>query len=202
MFIETPCLVKTTVMFKKDERMKLPILIALGFVVAIAGCANPVNQVTADNYQETCFVAERNGNLEVAEEACGRALANVKWGNLGALEESQKRYHLSKIKRALGKFAEAEVLLKQSLALEEGLDPKSELRIGRRSVELAVALAGQGKWAEGVEHLTRAYGARNEYSASEKSYTALVLRKYAEELRKSNEQRATEFSAMAAQLSE
>jgi hypothetical protein len=147
-------------------------------------------------------VAERNGNLEVAEEACSRALANVKWGNLGALEESQKRYHLSKIKRALGKFSEAEVLLKQSIVLEEGLDPKSELRIGRRSVELAVALAGQGKWTEGIAHLSRAYAARNEYSASEKSYTVLVLRKYAEELGNSNELRATEFSAMAEQLSE
>jgi len=183
--------------------MKLPLWLSISSVVLIAGCANPVNQVTADNYQETCFAAERNGNLKVAEEACTRALANVKWGNLGALEESQKRYHLSKIKRGLGKFSEAEVLLKQSLALEEGLNPKSELRIGRRSVELAVALAGQGKWAEGVEPLSRAFQARNEYSASEKSYTALVLQKYAEEFRRiSNEEQAIEFSAMAAQLSE
>ena len=189
-------------MFKKYERMKLPISAVLCLVFVIAGCANPVNQVTADNYQETCFAAERSGNLDVAEEACSRALANVNWGNLGALEESQKRYHLSKIKRVLGKFAEAEALLKQSLVLEEGLNPKSELRIGRRSVELAVALAGQGKWAEGAEHLSRAYGARNEYSASEKSYMALVLQKYAEELRKSNEQRAADLSAMAAKLSE
>jgi hypothetical protein len=29
----------------------------------IAGCANPVNRVTSDNYAETCAVAERNGRF-------------------------------------------------------------------------------------------------------------------------------------------
>ena len=181
--------------------MKLRIWVSLASIVSFASCANPINQVTADNYQETCFVAEESGNLKVAEEACGRALTNVGWGNLGPAEQSQKQYNLARIKRKLAKFSEAEVLLKQSLEIEEKINPQSELRLGRRLVELSVSLAAQGKWQEGAPYLTRAYEVSNQFSLSEKKYIALILSKYAEEFRREGKaEDASKYDSMASKV--
>ncbi len=183
--------------------MKFKKLIVLSVVVSAGGCANPINQVTADNYQQTCFAAEHNGNLLVAEEACGRALTNVAWGNLGPAEQSQKQYNLARIKRQLAKFPEAEELMKQSLAIEESLPSPSPLRIGRRLVELSASLAGQEKWKEGAPYLTRAYELRDHFSPREKKYTAEVLAAYSEEFqREGNTEAGLKFAAMASAIEE
>ena len=106
--------------------------------IFVASCSNPLNQMTSDRYSQECVEAERNGRLEVAEQACYRALVNVDLGNLGDEQKSQKMYNLARIKRKVGKFDESEKLCKDSLMIEDRLSTSSKERIGRRLAELAL----------------------------------------------------------------
>jgi hypothetical protein len=57
--------------------MRSALLMMLVGVSLLAGCANPINRATSDNYSESCATAERNGRAQIAEQACYRALVNV-----------------------------------------------------------------------------------------------------------------------------
>jgi len=106
--------------------------------VLVVACSNPINQVTSDGYAKQCDEAERNGRLDIAEQACCRALVNVDVGNLGDEQKSQKLYNLARIKRKIGKFAEAELLCRESLTIEDKLSSGSKDRIGRE-IQLIIA---------------------------------------------------------------
>ena len=152
------------------------------------GCADPMNRATSHNYTTACAAAERSGRYDVAEQACYRALANVDWVNLPLELQSRKMYNLARIKKQLSKHDEAEVLLKQALALEEELPQPSDIRIGRRLIELSANLAGQGKWSEGAAYLKRALPILGQYSGSERNYADEVIALYgAHFLRKSGD---------------
>lgn len=150
-------------------------------------CANPLNQATSNRYGDACSEAERNGQLDVAEQACYRALMNVDWGNLSPEEKSQRLYNLARIKRRLAKFSEAEDLLKQSLAIEEKLTPPSEIKIGRRLVELSVNYAAQDRWNEGARCLDRVLPMAQSFSGQDRTFTSLVLSQYGKKLRETNQ---------------
>jgi tetratricopeptide (TPR) repeat protein len=181
--------------------MKTVLFSVLATTSILVGCANPINRVTSDNYSETCAVAESNGRLKVAEEACYRALVNVDLGNLGAELKSERLYNLARIKRQLAKFAEAEQLLKESLAIEEKLPSPSEPKIGRRLVELSVSLAAQDKWAEGAKLLERALPITPQFAGQERRYTIEVLTQYSKQLKTMNQvDVAQQFETKAAAL--
>lgn len=181
--------------------MKFVLLAMLTGAVLLTGCANPINHVTSDDYAETCAVAERNGRLQVAEEACYRALVNVDWGNLGPELKSQRLYNLGRIKRRLAKFSEAEQLFKESLAIEEKLSAPSDPKIGRRLVELSVSLAGQDKWFEGAQYLERVLPVASQFTGQERAYTAEVLNQYSKRLKTMNQAALAErFEATAVAL--
>ena len=150
--------------------------------VFLGACANPINRATFDNYSETCAVAESNGRLDVAEEACYRALVNTDWGNLGPELKSQALYNLGRIKRGLSKFGEAEQLFKESLAIEEKLPVPSEQKIGRRLLELSVSLAAQDKWSDGARYLERVLPLTEKFSPREQAYASEVLSQYGRHL--------------------
>ncbi len=153
----------------------------------LARCANPLNPATSNRYGDSCAEAERSGQLEAAEQACYRALVNVDWGNLGQEQKSQRLYNLARIKRQLSKFSEAEDLLKQSLAIEEKLTPPSEIRIGRRLVELSVNYAAQNRWNEGVQPLDRVLPMAKQFSGQDRAFLSLVFSEYAKALKKDNQ---------------
>ena len=159
------------------------------WVTLLPGCANPINRVTSDDYAQTCALAERNNRLEVAEEACYRALVNVDLGNLGDELKSQRLYNLGRIKRQLAKFAEAEQLFKSSLSIEEKLSPPLSPKVGRRLVELAVSLAGQGKWVEGAQYLERALPMAEQFSGPERAYLTQVINEFSGRLSKTEVER-------------
>ena len=152
----------------------------------VFGCAAPLNQATSNRYGDECSQAERSGRLDVAEQACYRALVNVDLGNLGPEQKSQRLYNLARIKRQLAKFSEAEDLLKQSLSIEEKLLPLSDERIGRRLVEQSVNFAAQDRWDEGSQCLDRVIPLGNQFSGQERTFLSLVLSKYGNEFRKKN----------------
>jgi len=176
------------------------LFISLSAIILLGSCANPVNQATSDNYAETCATAERNRRLDVAEQACYRALVNVDLGNLGPDLKSQRLYNLGRIKRQLSKFGEAEDLFRQSLAIEEKLSSSSDPKIGRRLIELSVSLAGQSKWAEGAQYLERAAPISTQYAGAERSFAAVAFSEYAKQFRTTEPQLAARFDGYAAAL--
>lgn len=153
-------------------------------VVFAAACANPLNQATSDQYARTCAEAERNHQLDVAEQACYRALVNVDWGKLGDTEKSQKMYNLARIKRQLRKFEEAEQLFKESLAIEEKQAPISKEKIGRRSAELAMVYGEQRRFEEGLPYVQRLVPIADTYEGNEKKTLAVIFYVYSQELPK------------------
>jgi tetratricopeptide (TPR) repeat protein len=162
--------------------MKLSLAL-FGIAALLVGCANPLNQATSDRYAEECAGAERRAQLPVAEEACYRAVKNVDWGNLGADLKSQRLYNLARIKRQLGKFAEAEIILKESIAIEETVSGAGSLKVARRLVELSVNLAAQDKWIEGAEHLARVIPLAAGFSGQERSFTKTSYLEYGKKLK-------------------
>lgn len=178
--------------------MRYTIILLITF---FAGCANPLNRVTSDNYAEDCARAENRGNLKVAEEACYRALVNVDWGNLGQELKSERLYNLARIKRRISKFNEAEELLAQSLEIEEKLSGPSSPKIGRRLAELSVNLAAQNKWSEGVPHVERLMVLANQFASHERDFVKEILQKYSEHLIDvGNKEKANLFTVEASKL--
>ncbi|MDP2367977.1 tetratricopeptide repeat protein [Rhodoferax sp.] len=160
-----------------------------------------MNQATSDRYAAQCSAAESTGDLASAEEACYRSVKNVDWGNLGPELKSQRLYNLARIKRRLAKFAEAEEVLKESLAIEETLSGPTGVKIGRRLVELSVNLAGQNKWSEGEIVVSRFIPISTAFVGQERTYTKEVLLRYAATMDKlGNVQSAEKFKAAAAAL--
>jgi tetratricopeptide (TPR) repeat protein len=151
----------------------------------IAACANPLNQVTADRYGDTCAQAEQNGRLDVAEEACRRALINVDVGNLNEIQKSQKLYNLGRIKRQLRKFEEAENLLKMALEIEEKQNPVSADRIGRRLAEISMVYGEQLRFEEGLPYVEKLLPLADSYTGNERQTVAVIFGVYSEELKKS-----------------
>ena len=139
--------------------------------------------------------------MAIAEQACYRALVNVDMGNLGPLLKSQRLYNLARVKRQLAKFAEAEDLLKQSLAIETVLTGADSITSGRRYVELAADLGAQKKWLEGAGYADRALPIANQFSSQERAFLKAVLTAFGPPLRiESRSDLAAKFEAMAASL--
>lgn len=59
---------------------------------------------------------------------------------------------------------------------------RAAMRVGRRMVELASALAAQGKWQEGTGYLERVLPLLPKLSPASRTYSAEVLRQYAKQL--------------------
>jgi tetratricopeptide (TPR) repeat protein len=154
--------------------MKLTAIVITALLVG--GCANPLNRVTYDRYWKQGGEAERAGQLGVAEQAYYRALMNVDMGNLEPLLKSQALYNLGRVKRRVGKYTEAEDLLKQSLALHEKLLSPEDLDTDRCRIELSVALAAQGKWDDGARYLEAVLPHASRFSGSEREFMLEVLR--------------------------
>lgn len=180
--------------------MKLPISVALATAVFLNGCANSLNDATSENYSKTCSMAEGNGQLEIAEEACYRALTNVDMGNLGLESKSEKLYSLGQIKRQLAKFVEAEALFKESLEIEEKLTGQTSIKVGRRLVELSVTLAAQAKWPEGATYLEQMLPIADQFIGKDRDYAGEVLRHFSVELETHNPDIAKRFAAKALAL--
>ncbi|MES1982641.1 MAG: tetratricopeptide repeat protein [Pseudomonadota bacterium] len=157
-------------------------LVVMTLSMILAACANPLNQVTSDRYSESCAQAERSGRINIAEQACYRALVNVDLGNLGEVEKSQKMYNLARIKRQLQKFDEAEKLYIDSLAIEERQPQPSNERIGRRLAELAISYAQEKKYDEGAPYVERLYTSAIPYQGIERKTVAAIFYAYSQEL--------------------
>lgn len=153
----------------------------IAFVALItSGCANPLNQATSNRYSNTCVQAEQSGRLDVAEEACYRALVNVDWGNLGESQKSQKMYNFARIKRKLHKFDEAEKLLKESIEIEEKQPQQSREKIGRRLAELAMTYGQKKQYQTGLPYVKQLYAIADSFQGDEKKTVSIIFYAYSQ----------------------
>ena len=173
--------------------MKRRHLLGVAAIVLAAGCANPINRVTYDRYKDMCN--------QGAEEACYRAWVNTRIGMLGPELESQALYNWGVERTRQRKYAEAEEPLLASLKLEEGLEVRSDERIGRRLAQLAIAAVQQGKIDAGLIYMERLIPLVNLYQGHERRVVAALCAGYSEELRKRGEaERAQSYEAKVQEL--
>ncbi len=157
-------------------------LAAIGLVVLLSGCANPLNRATSDRYADQCVNAENAGRLDIAEEACYRAAVNVEWGNLGDELKSERLYNLARVKRRLGKLDEAERYLIETIKIEEALAPPRRIRMGRRLRELSVIYYEQKRYQLALPSLKQLLPISHLYSGEERTFLANLFHYYAIEL--------------------
>ncbi len=115
--------------------MKARIACAL---LALAACRSPINEKTYDHYMDAGSRAEALGDLQGAEEAYRRAYVNTELGHLPDELAATSLQGLARVKRKLGKDAEAAGAVGQAEQLCEtavrdasqaGVDPGERARI-------------------------------------------------------------------------
>jgi len=176
--------------------------LAVALTLLVSACENESQRSAV--YAEKCKEAERKGFLEAAEELCENAWMDVDNNRLGPEIQSQRLYDLGRIKRQSSKYAEAEPLLRQALAIEEAVSGPVSIASGLRRFELSLVMAGQDRWAEGAEILAGILETVDRFPQREKMESANTFKHYASRLRNTDqaelaslfELKATELSAI------
>ena len=150
--------------------------------VILAGCANPANRVTMDDYTDQCGTSENSGHFDVALEACRRAWINSRIGNLGTELESRALYNYGRVARKAMKLDDAEEALKRSLELQASIDGATSEKVGRRLAELALTKIFQRKSEDGIAYVERLIAMASAYSGAERKAVCGVLFGYIEDL--------------------
>ena len=174
-------------------------LAAVLLVLLIGGCSGSKADKEFERQLEICSAGEKNGVLETAADACGRALAIAKEREYSPDEISDLSYRLGKIERNRGRFAEAEVLLQASLEFEAQATDPAEM--ASRLVELSFSLAGQDRWEEGAALLNRAEPHVRGLEGGDRKAAFNAFRGYAAQLGKLGDgETAARFKALADEL--
>ena len=180
--------------------MTKPSMAAVAVLVSVAlisGCGKTRKEY--ERQLEICTVGEKNGVLTAAAEACGKALDIARQHDYTPEEISDLSYRLGLIERQQGKFEEAEALVQTSLDYE--LQVGDSAGIASRLVELAVSVAGQNRWRDGAELLTRAEAHVQSLGGSERRDAMHAFRGYAAQLRKlGDSETAARFTSLAEEL--
>jgi len=135
-------------------RVHGPFLLALLWLLVLAACDTGRSRAEYDRQLEICALAEGNGILDAAVEACGAALVVADREGYASDVLGDLSYRLARLERQRGNFEVAEELLRRSLALAEGTGETRAVAL--RLVELALTLAGQDRWMDGLQQLDRA----------------------------------------------
>ena len=122
-------------------------------VLGPAGCDRGPGRAEFDHQVEVCSLAADNGLLDAAAAAGGAALQIAEHKSWSPAEVADLQYRLARLERQRGQFEDAESLARQALSQAEAADEASP--IAERSIELAMALAGQGRWLAGLAALDR-----------------------------------------------
>ncbi len=179
--------------------MKYHALIVFLLVSGLGGCDYRSAREEFDRQIEVCTAGERNGLLEAAVNACSAALAIAEEHAYAPELISGLLYRLGRLERQRGRFQEAEVLVRRSLALEE--QPGAPGAVASRLVELSLSLAGQGRWPEGAQLLERAAPLVNDLTGKERDAAANAFRAFSVRLEKlGRTEQAKEFKAKAKEL--
>jgi len=138
----------------QTQLMKINILLVLLLVLGLGGCDYRSARNNFDRQIEVCSVAERNGLLAAAMQACMAALAIAEEQAYAPGLISGLLYRLGRLERQRGRFIEAEALTRRSLAIEEQSGEQGS--VASRLIELSLSAAGQDRWQDGAQLLERA----------------------------------------------
>jgi hypothetical protein len=131
-----------------------PAALALALVIGLGACDAGSSREEYARQLSACSLAESNGLLDAAVQACGAALAIAEKKRYATDAVAALLLRVGRLERQRGNFAQVEVLLLRSLALAEAADePRAEVAV---LLELAPVLAGQDRWLDGVQMLERA----------------------------------------------
>ena len=167
---------------------KAGVLIAI--TLWLSACSDVTERLA--QHEKVCLKALDHGLLETADRECTSALGEPGSDTLDKSTRSQRLFRLGSIKRQRNLFAEAEALIHQSLAIEQGLPEPDPLAIMRRHYELSVSLAGQGKWREGAASLETLFADLGRFSEKEQAAITNMTRLYAANLKKNNQDELAE----------
>ena len=181
-------------------------LLFVGFAYALVACANPLNWASYERYRNQGREAASRGDWGTAEQAYSRAAVHMELGHLGPDIESESLYNLGRAKRMVGKFEEAEDLLKRALAVDEKRNaPDTSFPTSATLVELATAYFQANKYQEGIPVLLRiepiALKYKQENNDQAKRFLKQLYEKYAGVLAKLDKaQEAERFQKVADSL--
>ena len=179
------------------------VLTRVWIAIVLSGLASACDTTASrlDAEAETCELALKIGDLELAEETCQRALGNAGDDILAPQVRSERLYNLAKIKRQRSRYAEAAELLNQSLALEQMLSGPDSPQVAGRRLEMSLILAGLGRWQEGVRLLEQTVPMAIHLNEKERDSLVNILQQYAAQLQKSQQiEQASHLQAAAASL--
>ncbi len=131
--------------------------------ILLAGCGNPINRKTAENYHQWGLEAEWAGNYELAERNYSRALINAQLGHSPDAGIAMASYNLGRVKGYLCKDQEAEKLLLDSLALEEKVTGPESTIITKRLFELARFYYDHAQYEKSEPYYARAISMVKKY---------------------------------------
>lgn len=179
--------------------MKLLSFYIFSTSIFLSACANSPSQLITNEYAENCHLAERSKNLILAEQECYMALVNTELGKSPKLQ-SLRLYKLGQIKQQLLKFNDSEILIKESLQIEESLGSSTK-KMGTRLIDLSINLAEQGKWPEGAAILERLLPIAPQFSKLERARMGQLFLQYSRQLKLINQaELAKRFKATASLL--
>ena len=182
-------------------------LLLLGFVLAAGACAYTEYRPILERYRQIGSGAELRGDLAAAEQAYSQALQITREGQLGDQLEMVSLYELGRVKRNLGKLAESEQLLHQSLQLDAKLSAAYGRPWGAPTgyilAELAATCLEAGKLSDGISALDRLEPIASQYKDknTERTFIRQVFTRYSRALaERGDERNARRYTAIADSL--
>ena len=183
--------------------MLIRTLLCLAVSVVVTGCATEINQKNADTYYEAGLRAEASKNWSGAKEMYFRSLVNARSSGASPAYISAVTYNLGRMTGYTCEYTDAEKLLLESLALEQGLAVPNMVNLTKRWSELAQIAYDQGKYAESAKWFALAIPELEKLNIVSKDPIgyAVYLEDYAKSIEKSGQvQQANAIRQRAASL--
>jgi tetratricopeptide (TPR) repeat protein len=132
-------------------------LVAVLVTFLATGCANPINQRTAENYYAAGERAVAAGNLPLAKQSFSRALINTQIGHLGPAAESQAARKLAQILGNMCEYEDAEKTFLLAIAVEENAYGSTSPRTFPTRLELAQFNFDVGRFDRATAYYEKAF---------------------------------------------
>jgi tetratricopeptide (TPR) repeat protein len=132
-------------------------LILAIILLLVAGCANPVNRRTAENYYQAGEFATSRGDLVQAREMFSRALINARLGGMGPVGEAQALMKLGQVQGNLCDYASAEKSLLEARDLLAKNLPSSPMPSLPARIELGQLFYDIGQYEKAAGYFADAF---------------------------------------------
>jgi tetratricopeptide (TPR) repeat protein len=123
----------------------------------LVGCANPVNQRTAERYYATGEQALAVGNLPLAKESFSRAVINAQIGHLGPAAEAQAARKLAQVLGNMCEYNDAEKAFLLAISSEEAAFGAQSARTFPTRGEIAQFNFDIGRFDRAVTYYEKAF---------------------------------------------